>query len=113
MALLARLALSPRKEERFARQLGAMIGYVKQLQQVDVTGITPMAHAVPLPALERPNIVEPSLPREDVLRLAPQRAGEGIAVPKDHQVTPMDVAESNAGRSGGGFVVGRDSRASP
>jgi len=82
VALLARLALTPEEEERFARQLGSILGYVQQLQKVDVTGVTPIAHAVPLPAFERPDVVRPSLSRDEVLRNAPQRVGEGIAVPK-------------------------------
>jgi aspartyl-tRNA(Asn)/glutamyl-tRNA(Gln) amidotransferase subunit C len=82
VALLARLALSPEDEARFAQQLGHILGYVRQLEKVDVSGVTPMAHAVPLPALERPDVVRPSLTRDEVLRNAPQRAGEGIAVPK-------------------------------
>lgn len=82
VALLARLSLSAEEEERFGRQLGSILGYVEQLQKVDVTGVEPMAHAVPLPLPERPDVVQPSLPRDEVLRNAPQRVGEGIAVPK-------------------------------
>jgi len=82
VALLARLALTPADEEMFARQLGQILGYVKRLQSLDLTGVTPMSHAVPLAAPERPDVVQPSLSREDALRNAPQRVGEGIAVPK-------------------------------
>jgi aspartyl-tRNA(Asn)/glutamyl-tRNA(Gln) amidotransferase subunit C len=82
VAHLARLALTPAEEEKFSRQLGQILGYVKRLQAVDLTGVEPMAHAVPLAAPERADVVRPSLSREDVLRNAPQRVGEGIAVPK-------------------------------
>jgi aspartyl-tRNA(Asn)/glutamyl-tRNA(Gln) amidotransferase subunit C len=82
VALLARLALTPSDEEMFARQLGQILGYVRRLQALDLTGVEPMAHAVPLPAPERPDEVVPSLPREEVLRNAPQRVADGIAVPK-------------------------------
>lgn len=82
VALLARLALTPADEEKFARQLGNILGYVKRLQSVDLTGVEPMAHAVPLAAPERPDVVQPSLTREEALRNAPQRVGDGLAVPK-------------------------------
>jgi aspartyl-tRNA(Asn)/glutamyl-tRNA(Gln) amidotransferase subunit C len=82
VAHLARLALSPEDEERYARQLGQILGYVERLGAVDVTGVEPMAHPVPLPALLREDVARPSLPREKALENAPQRAGEGVAVPR-------------------------------
>jgi aspartyl-tRNA(Asn)/glutamyl-tRNA(Gln) amidotransferase subunit C len=82
VAHLARLALTPEDEDKFARQLGSILGYIQQLQKVDVSGVEPMAHAIPLPALERPDVVRPSLTREEALKNAPQTAGEGVAVPK-------------------------------
>jgi len=82
VAFLARLALSPEEEQRFGQQLSNILGYIKQLESVDVSGVQPMAHAVPLPALEREDVVRPSLSRDDALRNAPQRVGEGVAVPK-------------------------------
>lgn len=82
VALLARLALTPEEEERYARQLGQILGYVERLQGLDLTGIEPMAHALPLPPLLREDVVRPSLPRDEALAAAPQRVGDGAAVPK-------------------------------
>lgn len=82
VAHLARLALSPEDETRYARQLGQILEYVERLGAVDVTGVEPMAHALPLPTLLRPDEPRPSLPREDVLRNVPQRTAEGVAVPR-------------------------------
>jgi aspartyl-tRNA(Asn)/glutamyl-tRNA(Gln) amidotransferase subunit C len=82
VAHLARLAISEAEEERLARQLGSILGYVERLQQADVTGVEPMAHSVPMNGPERADEVAESLPREVVLGGAPQRVGEGIAVPK-------------------------------
>jgi aspartyl-tRNA(Asn)/glutamyl-tRNA(Gln) amidotransferase subunit C len=81
VALLARLALTPADEEMFARQLGQILGYVGRLQALNLDGIQPMSHAVPLPAPERPDEVRPSLSREAVLQNAPQRVADGLAVP--------------------------------
>lgn len=82
VAQLARLALRPDEEERYTQQLGQILHYVERLQELDVTGVEPMAHAVPQPALERPDEVRPSLPREVAMGNAPQPLGEGLAVPK-------------------------------
>ena len=82
VAHLARLTLSPAEEERYARQLGQILEYVKRLQSLDVTGVTPLSHAVPMASPERPDVVRPSLSIEEVLRNAPQRVGDGVAVPK-------------------------------
>lgn len=82
VAHLARLALSPADEEMFSRQLGQILGYVKRLQNLDLTGVEPMAHAVPIVGPERPDVVVPSLSRDEAMMNAPQRMGEGLAVPK-------------------------------
>jgi len=82
VAHLARLALTPEEEQKYARQLGQILGHVDRLAALDVTGVEPLAHAVPLPALLRDDVVTPSLPREQVLANAPQQVGDGVAVPK-------------------------------
>lgn len=82
VAHLARLALSPEEEERFAKQLGNILGYVERLQELDVSGVAPMAHALEVAAPERADATRPSLSREDVLKNAPQPVGEGVAVPR-------------------------------
>lgn len=82
VAQLARLSLSAEEEERYARQLGQVLEYVERLAKVDVSGVEPLAHAVPLPTLLRDDLVRPSLSRDEALANAPQRVGEGVAVPR-------------------------------
>lgn len=82
VAQLARLSLSAEEEERYARQLGQVLEYVERLAKVDVSGVSPLAHAVPLPTLLRDDLVRPSLSRDEALANAPQRVGEGVAVPR-------------------------------
>ena len=48
VANLARIALNPEEEERLGSQLGDILGYVKKLEELDVSDVEPMAHAVPL-----------------------------------------------------------------
>ncbi len=82
VAHLARLALSPEAEERLARQLGGILGYVERLTALDVEGVPPMAHSVAAATPERADVLGESLPRDVVLSQAPQAVGEGVAVPK-------------------------------
>jgi aspartyl-tRNA(Asn)/glutamyl-tRNA(Gln) amidotransferase subunit C len=81
IARLAHLPVSPEDVERFTRELGEILAYVKTLEEVDVTGVPPMAH-VELERLPlRPDVPEASLPRDVALREAPRVAMEGFAVP--------------------------------
>ena len=82
VANLARIALSPDQEARLAAQLGDILGYVKKLEELDVTGVEPMAHAVPLANVLRSDEVRPSLLRETALANAPKQANGLFIVPK-------------------------------
>ena len=82
VAHLARLALTPEEEEKFGAQLGTVLGYVEKLKEVDVSGIEPMAHAVPLVNVTRPDEVRPSMSNEAALRNAPAQANGLFMVPR-------------------------------
>ena len=82
VANLARIALSPEEETKFGIQLGDVLGYVKKLEELDVEGVEPMAHAVPLANVLRADEVCPSLPREAALANAPKQANGLFIVPK-------------------------------
>jgi aspartyl-tRNA(Asn)/glutamyl-tRNA(Gln) amidotransferase subunit C len=83
IAALARLRLSPEEEETFAVQLSAILGYVEQLRELDVSGVEPMTHAlaageVPL----RPDALHESLTPAEALANAPAREGTCFKVPR-------------------------------
>ena len=82
VAHLARLALTPDEEKKLGAQLGQILGYVEELKQVDVTGVEPTAHAVPMVNVTRADEVRPSLPHEDALRNAPKKGAGLFVVPK-------------------------------
>ena len=81
VSLLGRLLLTPAELDRLTEQLGAIVGYVEQLQELDVTGIEPMAHAVPTSDVFRPDEVRPSFDRAVMLANAPHQDGEFYLVP--------------------------------
>jgi len=82
VAKLSRLALDDKRLEKFSVQLGSILQYVAKINEVDMTGIEPMAHALPLHNVLREDVVEPSLPLEKVLQNAPEADGPFFKVPK-------------------------------
>jgi aspartyl-tRNA(Asn)/glutamyl-tRNA(Gln) amidotransferase subunit C len=82
VAKLSRLALDESRLEKFSVQLGSILEYVAKISEVNVTGIEPMAQALPMHNVFREDIVEPSLPLEKVLQNAPDADGPFFKVPK-------------------------------
>jgi aspartyl-tRNA(Asn)/glutamyl-tRNA(Gln) amidotransferase subunit C len=82
VAKLARLALDEEKLRRLTPQLESILEYVAKIGEVDVTGVAPMAHALPLANVLRADVVEASLPIEKVLQNAPETDGRFFKVPK-------------------------------
>ncbi len=83
IAALARLRLSPEEETRLAGELSAILDYVRQLEELDVSGVEPMTHA--LAAGETPfreDRVLPGLSPEEALANAPARSGTCFQVPR-------------------------------
>ena len=84
VARLARLALSPDEEERFAAQLDHVLGYIERLSAVSVEGVEPLSFAgdertgLPL----RDDAPRQGLSREKVLEQAPQHDAESFGVPR-------------------------------
>ncbi len=82
VAHLARLALSPEEEKKLGAQLSHILGYIEKLKEVEVGGVEPTAHAVPLANVMRPDEVRPGLTNEEALRHAPAAANGLFIVPK-------------------------------
>ena len=82
VARLARLELTLAEKELFADQMGAILGYVEKLKELDTEGVVPTAHAVPMENSFREDIAFSSIGLEKALANAPDRAGSFFAVPK-------------------------------
>jgi aspartyl-tRNA(Asn)/glutamyl-tRNA(Gln) amidotransferase subunit C len=82
VAKLSRLALDEGRLGKFSTQLASILEYVAKIGEVDVTGVEPMAHALPIHNVFRQDVVEPSLPLEKVLQNAPDSDGPFFKVPK-------------------------------
>jgi aspartyl-tRNA(Asn)/glutamyl-tRNA(Gln) amidotransferase subunit C len=82
VANLARLEISAAEIEKLTVQIGEILDYVDQLNQVDTTGVSGTAHAVPLTNAFREDAVRPQLAREEALANAPHQEEGGFAVPR-------------------------------
>ncbi len=82
VARLARLALTDAEKAKMREQLGRILDYIDKLKQLDVEGIEPTSHAVPMLNVMRDDEVEPGLDREQMMTNAPDRVGELFRVPR-------------------------------
>ncbi len=72
IARLARIQLSPDEVEQMSVELGEIVGFVEQLQAVDVEGVAPTDQVTGLVDVWREDEVEPSLSHEQIFMNAPK-----------------------------------------
>jgi len=82
VARLARLSLNPDDLKTMTGQMDAILGYVDKLNELDTTGIEPMAHAVPMSNAFREDEITEPIGVEQALQNAPQRNDNYFKVPK-------------------------------
>lgn len=78
---LAHLHVDERELPEFVKKLGAILGYVAQLERIDVAGVDPMSHVHGSTNEFRSDVVQPSLSFDDVSQDVPDRSGKFIRVP--------------------------------
>ena len=57
VARLARIAVTTEEAERMTGELNAILGFVEQLNEVDVTGVEPMTSVIPMAMKKRQDVV--------------------------------------------------------
>ena len=82
VAKLARLALTEEEKAKFAPQLNSIIEYVNELNEVDTTGIEPMAHSIKISNVMREDEIKQDFSREEMLKNAPEEEDGFFKVPK-------------------------------
>jgi len=82
VANLARLELSDAELTRLAKHLNDLLARVEQMQAIDVEGIEPTSHSIPVFNVLRDDVVRPSLTPDEVLRNAPQARDGRFIVPR-------------------------------
>ena len=82
IAKLAKLSLKDEEIEKYAVELGQIADFVEQLNEVDITGVSPTAHVVDKKNVFRKDEMKDSFPREQILKNAPSKEAGCISVPK-------------------------------
>jgi len=82
VARLARLDLSEDERARMQAELTQILGHAEKIQELDLDGIPPTSHSVPLSNVLRPDEVTPSLPVDEALANAPEAEDGRFRVPR-------------------------------
>lgn len=87
VAELARLELAPEETPRMLHDLNAILDYVAELNELDTTGVTPLAQVSDLvdaagKGVLRADVLLPSLDRAAVMAQAPETDQVFFKVPK-------------------------------
>jgi aspartyl-tRNA(Asn)/glutamyl-tRNA(Gln) amidotransferase subunit C len=81
IAALARMHVSEDQLEGLTKNLTDIVGYVEQLQRLDLKDVKPTSHAVPLSNALRKDVVKPSLTNAEALSIAPEAKDGCFKVP--------------------------------
>ena len=82
VAKLARLELTESEIERYSKQLGDILKYVEQMNEVDTQNVEPMAHPLPVVNVMREDIVNYEQTKEELMKNAPEEEDGFFKVPK-------------------------------
>jgi len=82
IAKLARIALDETQAAAMEQELNALLAWVEQLQEVDVSGVAPMASVVNQRLPMRNDVVTDGGYADNLLKNAPQCEGHFFVVPK-------------------------------
>jgi aspartyl-tRNA(Asn)/glutamyl-tRNA(Gln) amidotransferase subunit C len=82
VARLARLSLSDDELDMFTAQLAKVLDHAADVASLDLAGVAPTAHPLPLENVLRPDVVVPGVPRGEVLAAAPDVEDDRFRVPR-------------------------------
>jgi aspartyl-tRNA(Asn)/glutamyl-tRNA(Gln) amidotransferase subunit C len=82
IASLARIRVEDHEVENLCHELNGILGWIEQLNEVDVTGIAPLTGAASMALAMREDVVTDGGYPEKVLSNAPERIGDFFVVPK-------------------------------
>jgi aspartyl-tRNA(Asn)/glutamyl-tRNA(Gln) amidotransferase subunit C len=82
IAHLARIAVSDAEVEHLKGELNAILAFVEQLAEVDVTGVEPMTSVMPMEMKKRADVVTDGGIPDDIVKNAPATEDHFFVVPK-------------------------------
>ena len=80
--ILAKLELSEEEKEQAKKDMGEMLDYIDQLNELDTSDVEPMTHLFPVHNVFREDVVTNGDGREAALCNAPLARDDGFEVPK-------------------------------
>lgn len=82
VAKLARLALADDEKQKFADQMGKLLDYFNQLDEVNTENVEPMTQAIPIINVMREDNIFQTYTREELMTNAPLEEDGYFKVPK-------------------------------
>lgn len=82
VALLARLELTEEELDAQQGHINSLLSHFDILQKLDVTGVEPTSHVIPMVNVLREDTLRPSLTREEALSNAPEARDGCFVVPR-------------------------------
>lgn len=82
VARLARIAVTDDEVTAMESELNAILGFVEQLSEVDVTGVEPMTSVIPMAMKKRQDAVTDGEKADDIIANAPVSEDHFFMVPK-------------------------------
>jgi len=82
IAKLARLRVEEAQVPQLQAELNGILGWIEQLNEVDVSGVEPLTGAAQMALAMRVDVVSDGGMAAQVLANAPERAGDFFTVPK-------------------------------
>ncbi len=82
VARLSRIAVKDDEAERMARELNAILGFVEQLDEVNVNNVEPLTSVIPMSLRTREDVVTDGNKAADIVANAPLTEDHFFLVPK-------------------------------
>ena len=82
VGILAKLELSEAEKEAAKKDMGRMLDYIDQLNELDTSGVEPMSHVLPMRNVFREDVVTNGDGSGDALANAPEQKDSMYVVPK-------------------------------
>ncbi len=82
VGILAKLELSPDEREQAKQDMGNMLDYIDQLNELDTEGVEPMSHLFPVNNVFREDVVINGDDRAEMIKNAPEEKNGSFKVPK-------------------------------
>ncbi len=82
LASLSSLALADDEVDGLRQDLENIIGYIEQLGELDTSGVEPTYQVTGLENVWREDEVQPGIPAEKLLEMAPEKQNNQVKVPQ-------------------------------